>query len=167
MLGDPNFARTVVLVTEHGVDGAMGIVLNRPSGHSIGESVAELAGMLGDQPLWVGGPVQPNAVVVLAEFSDPSAAAWLVVADVGFLGADHDVEEIARSTRRARIYAGYSGWGPGQLEAELEREDWIVEAPIPRELFPEDPETLWADVLGRMGGQYTLISKMPEDPSVN
>lgn len=166
-LADPNFARTVVLITEHNAEGAMGIVLNRPSGHSIGESVSELAGLDGEQRLYVGGPVQPNAVVVLAEFSDPAAAAWLVVADVGFLAADREPEEIEHATRRARIYAGYSGWGPGQLEAEVEREDWIVEPPIPRELFPDDPSSLWADVLARKGGQYALLSRMPEDPSVN
>jgi putative transcriptional regulator len=69
--------------------------------------------------------------------------------------------------RRGRFYAGYSGWGPGQLEAEMEQESWIVEPPIPHELFPDDPEKLWNDVLARKGGQYALISRMPEDPSLN
>ena len=69
--------------------------------------------------------------------------------------------------RRGRAYAGYSGWGEGQLEAELEIDSWIVEAPIPAELFPDDPETLWSDVLARKGGQYALIARMPADPSQN
>ncbi|UJA20163.1 hypothetical protein HJD18_08000 [Thermoleophilia bacterium SCSIO 60948] len=166
-LDDPNFARSVVLVTQHSEEGAMGIVLNRPSETISTDSIDELEGLGGGEPLYVGGPVQPNAVVVLCEFTDPAASAWLVVADVGFLAADADKAAAADHVRRARVYAGYSGWAAGQLEAELEREDWIVEPPIPRELFPADPERLWADVLERKGGQFALLSRMPEDPSLN
>lgn len=167
VLADPNFARSVVLVTEHNADGAMGIVLNRPAGAPARKLLPALAEIAGDDPLFVGGPVQPEAVVLLAEFSDLDAAAWIVVADVGLASADTDVAELVPAVRRGRFYAGYSGWGPGQLEAELEAESWIVEPPIPAELFPDDPETLWHDVLRRKGGQYALISRMPEDPSVN
>ena len=167
VLVDPNFARTVVLLTEHSEDGAMGIVLNRPSEAPARELLPILEEIAGDDPLFVGGPVQPEAVVLLAEFSDPDAAAWIVVADVGLASAGTDIDELVPAVRRGRFYAGYSGWGPGQLEAELEQESWIVEPPIPAELFPESPETLWSDVLERKGGQYALISRMPEDPRVN
>jgi putative transcriptional regulator len=166
-LVDPNFARTVVLMTEHSDEGAMGIVLNRPAEARARELLPALEEIAGDDPLFVGGPVQPQAVVLLAEFSDTEKAAWLVVADVGLASADADVEELAPAVRRGRFYAGYSGWGPGQLEAEMEQDSWIVEPPIPRELFPDDPETLWNDVLARKGGQYALISRMPVDPSLN
>jgi putative transcriptional regulator len=167
-LVDPNFARTVVFLTEHNTEGALGIVLNRPADASVGEVVPQLTEVApaGD-PVYVGGPVQPQALVVLAEFSDPSVAAWIVVADVGFVSAGADTDQLAASTRRGRVYAGYSGWGDGQLEAELEADSWIVEPPMPAELFPEDPESLWSDVLARKGGQYGLIARMPEDPSVN
>jgi putative transcriptional regulator len=164
---DPNFARTVVLMTEHNDEGAMGIVLNRPADAQARELLPVLEEIAGEDPLFIGGPVQPQAVVLLAEFSDPEAAAWLVVADVGLASADTDIEELQPAVRRGRFYAGYSGWGAGQLEAEMEQESWIVEPPIPRELFPDDPETLWHDVLARKGGQYALISRMPEDPSLN
>lgn len=167
VLVDPNFARTVVLMTEHSDEGAMGIVLNRPSEAPARELLPILEEIAGDDPLFVGGPVQPEAVVLLAEFSDPDAAAWIVVADVGLASAGTDIDELVPAVRRGRFYAGYSGWGPGQLEAELEQESWIVEPPIPAELFPESPETLWSDVLERKGGQYALISRMPEDPRVN
>jgi putative transcriptional regulator len=167
VLVDPNFTRTVVLMTEHSEDGAMGIVLNRPSEAPARELLPILEEIAGDDPLFVGGPVQPEAVVLLAEFSDPDAAAWIVVADVGLASAGTDVDALVPAVRRGRFYAGYSGWGPGQLEAELEQESWIVEPPIPAELFPESPETLWSDVLERKGGQYALISRMPEDPRVN
>lgn len=167
-LVDPNFARGVVFITEHNEDGAMGIVLDRPSETKVGEIVPQLEGVAGaEAPIYVGGPVQPSALVVLAEFSDPSAAAWIVVADVGFASADVDMEALAGSVRRARVYAGYSGWGPGQLEAEMEQDSWIVEPPLPAELFPEDPAGLWSGVLARKGGQYALVARMPDDPSLN
>jgi putative transcriptional regulator len=69
--------------------------------------------------------------------------------------------------RRGRLYAGYSGWGPAQLEAEIELDSWIIEPPMPAELFPDDPDTLWSGVLDRKGGQYALIARMPDDPSMN
>ena len=69
--------------------------------------------------------------------------------------------------RRARVFAGHAGWGPGQLEAELEEESWIVEPPRREEIFSEDPEQLWAAVLRRKGREYALLSTMPPDPSVN
>jgi putative transcriptional regulator len=167
-LVDPNFARSVVFITEHNEDGAMGIVLDRPSDTVVGDVVPQLSDVAGaDAPIYVGGPVQPTALVVLAEFSDPSAAAWIVVADVGFASADVDMDELPASVRRARVYAGYSGWGAGQLEAELELDSWIVEPPLPKELFPDDPAALWSDVLARKGGQYALVARMPADPSVN
>jgi putative transcriptional regulator len=145
----------------------MGIVLNRPSDATAGEVVPALADVTGDDPLFVGGPVQPEAIVLLAEFSDPSAAAWIVAADVGLASAETDLDELTEVVRRGRLYAGYSGWGAGQLEAEMEQESWIVEPPLPAELFPDDPETLWSDVLARKGGSYALVARMPEDPSLN
>ncbi len=119
-LVDPNFARTVVFITEHNDEGAMGIVLNRPSETSVESVVPELAEIAGGEPIYVGGPVQPEALVLLAEFSNLEAAAWVVVADVGLASADVDLEQLAASVRRGRVYAGYSGWGAGQLEAEME-----------------------------------------------
>jgi putative transcriptional regulator len=166
-LVDPNFARTVVLITEHTEDGAMGIVLNRPSETTLEEVAPELAAVAGEGPIFVGGPVQPNALVLLAEFADPDAAAWIVAADVGLASAELDLDEISGAVRRGRVYAGYSGWGEGQLEAELELDSWIVEPPLPAELFPDDPATMWRDVLARKGGQYALIARMPADPSMN
>ncbi|MGB3098067.1 MAG: hypothetical protein E4H22_02470 [Solirubrobacterales bacterium] len=166
-LSDPNFDRAVVLITEHGEDGAMGIVLNRPSQAGVDGVIPDLSSIAGPEPIFVGGPVQPEALVVLGEFADPAKAAWIVVADVGLVSAQADLGELPEAVRRGRVYAGFSGWGPGQLEEELADESWIIEPPLPSELFPEDPETLWSDVLGRMGGEYALLARMPADPSVN
>ncbi|MFI5121550.1 MAG: YqgE/AlgH family protein [Vicinamibacteria bacterium] len=166
-LVDPNFARSVVLITEHGPEGAMGVVLNRPSEIEVGDVAPELNVVVEGEPVFVGGPVQPQALVVLAEFDDATAAAWIVVADVGFVAAETEYSELSDVVRRGRVYAGYSGWGAGQLEAELTEEAWIVEPPLPAELFPDDPEALWQDVLARKGGQFALIARMPDDPSLN
>ena len=167
-LVDPNFARTVVLITEHGPEGAMGVVLNRPSEIEVGDVAPELAAVVVDgEPVFIGGPVQPQALVVLAEFSDSRAAAWIIAEDVGFVAADTEYGDLTDVVRRGRVYAGYSGWDAGQLEGELAEEAWIIEPPMPAELFPDDPLALWQDVLARKGGQFALIAKMPDDPSLN
>jgi putative transcriptional regulator len=158
----------VVLIGEHGEGGAMGVVLNRPSDSSVAEALPQLDGVAGEgAAIHVGGPVEPGAITMLAEFEDPDDAETLVVGDVGFVRGDADPELVAGSTRRARVFAGYAGWAPGQLEAELGEESWIVETPLPDEIFSADPQRLWNDVLRRKGGRYTLLARMPEDLSVN
>jgi putative transcriptional regulator len=167
-LEDPNFTRTVVLVAEHTDEGAMGLVLNRPADMTVGESAPELEELVdASEPLYVGGPVQPTAVIVLAAFTDPGAAGLLISDDVGFLSAQLDLADSAAVTSRTRIFAGHAGWGPGQLDEELEREDWIIETPRPDELFSSDPDALWSSVLTRKGGTFALVARMPENPSLN
>jgi putative transcriptional regulator len=167
-LEDPNFLRTVVLVAEHTEEGAMGLVLNRPADVTVADSAPELEELVdGREPIYVGGPVQPTAVIVLAAFTDPGAAGLLISDDVGFLSAQLDLAESREATQRTRVFAGHAGWGPGQLDEEMEREDWIVEAPRPDELFATDPHALWSDVLTRKGGTFALVARMPVDPSVN
>jgi putative transcriptional regulator len=166
-LVDPNFARSVVLITEHNADGAMGVVLNRPSEVEVEDVAPELADVADGEPVFIGGPVQPQALVVLADFRDVTAAAWTVVADVGFVAAETEYGELPDLVRRGRVYAGYSGWGSGQLEGELAEEAWIVEPPQPAELFAAEPERLWEKVLARKGGQFALLARMPLDPSLN
>ena len=132
-LVDPNFARTVVLITEHNDEGAMGIVLDRPSDAKVGEVVPQLADAAGpDEPIFVGGPVQPTALVVLAEFTDPERRGLDRHRGRRIrLSGARDGRSGRSVTRRARVYAGYSGWGAGQLEAEMELDSWIVEPPLP------------------------------------
>jgi putative transcriptional regulator len=164
---DPNFSRTVVLIAEHGDEGAMGIVLNRVSDLDVDDAAPPLADLIEPGELvHAGGPVQPTAVMIVAEFDDPDTAATLVLDRVGFVGADADFDTIAADLVRARVFAGMAGWGPGQLEAELERDDWIVEPATADDVFG-DPDTLWSAVLERKGGQYALVARMPPDPSLN
>lgn len=164
---DPNFKRTVILITEHNEDGAAGLVLNRPTEAEVSELVPALEPLVGDgEHVWLGGPVQPNGVLVLGEFVDPDDAAVPLFGSLGFPSLE-EPEEVVPLTTRRRIFAGYAGWGSGQLEDELAREDWILEAANNDDAFTDTPHELWADVLRRKGGIYELVARMPEDPSVN
>jgi putative transcriptional regulator len=165
---DPNFWRTVVLIVEHNDDGALGLVLNRPSETSVGEAVPQLASLLDpEEQLFIGGPVQPSAVLVLAEFEDPTDAALVAFDDVGVLGTGPSEEELTAGIRAGRAFLGHAGWGPGQLDGELERGDWILEPAKLEDAFSAQARGLWADVLTRKGGSYALVARMPADPSMN
>ena len=167
-LDDPNFARSVVLIGVHNDEGAMGVVLNRPSAVTVGEAVPQLQAAVGDgERVYVGGPVAPTSVVCLAEFHDPACAELIVLGRIGFPAARAGLDELADATSRWRVFAGYAGWSEGQLDAEVDRGDWIAQAALPEDVFSERPEGLWESVLTRMGGRYALIARMPEDPSLN
>jgi len=165
---DPNFRRTVVLVGEHGEQGAMGVVLNRPSGITVGDAVPPLGELTDDDALvYVGGPVQEDAVIVLAEFSEPDRAASIVFADVGFVPGEIDDPGDLGELPRARVYAGYAGWGPRQLESELEEAAWIVAPARVDDVFTSEPDALWRTALRRLGGSAAVIALLPDDPRVN
>jgi putative transcriptional regulator len=182
-LADPNFWRTVVLIVEHNDEGALGLILNRPSETTVGDGLPQLAGLVDpDEEVHLGGPVAPSAVMVLAEFTDPVEAALLAFDSVGIVGTggpagtgtgaggtggSGGTGESTPDVTAARAFAGHAGWGPGQLDAELERDDWILEPARRSDAFTEDPASLWASVLARKGGSYALIARMPADPSQN
>jgi putative transcriptional regulator len=162
VLSDPNFHRTVVFLAEHGEEGAMGIVLNRPTETSVGDAVPELSSIAGqEEPVYVGGPVSTSSVLAVAELDDPEDASELLFGTVGFV-QEPDVPVV-----RGRVFLGYAGWGAGQLESELEEESWLVLPAEPDDLFSDDPDGLWSSVLRRQGGPYALLSLMPPDPSLN
>ena len=167
-LRDPNFARSVVLIGAHSEDGAMGVVLNRPSAVTVAEAVPALGEAVGeDEPVYVGGPVHQSSIVVLAEFLDTSNAGLLVLDSIGFPSSDADLDGLAGTTVRGRVFAGYAGWSAQQLEAEIEDGDWIAHDAGPEHIFSELPSELWRTVLEDMGGSYALVARMPLDPSVN
>ena len=167
-LADPNFWRTVVLVVEHSDEGALGLVLNRPSEMSVADAVPELEGLVDpSDDLFVGGPVQPLSVIVLAEFEDPGDAALIAFEDVGVLAAGAPLTELAAGVKEGRAFVGHAGWAPGQLDSEIERGDWILEPARRADAFSAQPMELWGEVLTRKGGSYALIARMPADPSVN
>jgi putative transcriptional regulator len=165
---DPNFRRTVVLVGAHSEEGAMGVVLNRPSEVTVGEAVPQLEQAVGElETVFVGGPVQPSSIVFLAEFLDPSPAGLLVLGRIGFPAPEADIDELSDAIARRRVFAGYAGWGEGQLDEELDQGDWIAQPARPEDVFTQDPDELWSKVLARKGGAYALMARMPLDPSVN
>jgi len=166
-LFDPNFRHTVVLVGEHNADGALGVVLNRAMDVTVAEAVSALASLVPPgELLYQGGPVQPTQPVLIAELSHPELADLLVFGTVGFL-----VGEVSADVRpgilRARVFAGYSGWGPGQLEREMEEGSWILDPAREDDVFTDNPDTLWSRVLQRKGPEYQRLSRMPFDPSMN
>jgi putative transcriptional regulator len=163
---DPNFRKTVVLIAHHDDDGAMGLVLSRPSEVAAEDAVPALEGFPGaSDPIFVGGPVQPEAFMVLAEFEDVTEAAAPIMDGLGFMPADSEPEDL--SIRRLRLFAGYSGWGAGQLEAELAEPSWIVVEAEADDAFVDDPDELWRTVLHRKGGPFSLMENMPFDPGLN
>jgi len=162
---DPNFRRTVVLVAEHNEEGAIGVILNRPSGMTVADAAPDLEPLVGGEaPIFAGGPVQPTSGVVLAEVAETEEA---IFAGVVLLPGLTELGEAASDAQRVRVFAGYAGWGPGQLDDELERDDWILDDARPDDVFSEEPDSLWADALLRKGGQYALVARMPDDPSLN
>jgi putative transcriptional regulator len=165
---DPNFMRSVVLIGVHSEEGAMGVVLNRPSDVTVADAVPQLAETVGgEERVHVGGPVASGSIVLLAEFRDPGPAAVLVLGRIGFPAPDAGIEELTEATMRGRVFAGYAGWGAGQLDAEVESGDWIAQTALPEDVFAEEPEGLWGGVLRRKGGSYALLARMPVDPTVN
>lgn len=166
-LFDPNFRKTVVLIAHHDDEGAMGVVLNRSLEVPVSEAVPPLSGLVdAEDPVFQGGPVEPASVVVVADFLDPSRAQLLALGSIGFLPSESD-DDIGTAISRARVYAGYAGWGAGQLEAELAEDSWILESARPEDVFHPNPDRLWNDVLRRKGASFDLIRLMPDDPSMN
>ena len=166
-LEDPNFRRAVVLIGHHDDDGAVGVVLNRESEVEVAVAVPPLAGLVepGDR-LFIGGPVSSQSAVVVADFEHPEQAEVVAFDSIGFLPEETDADALG-GLRRARVFAGYAGWGAGQLEAELDEGSWITEPALSTDVFTEDPDALWGFVLRRKGPEYRLMSTMPFDPDLN
>ncbi len=166
-LYDPTFRHTVVLIGEHNADGALGVVLNHALNGTVQERLPPLSDLVPPgEPLFQGGPVQPTSAVLVAEFAHPEFADMLVFGSVGFLVGDVSAD-VQPSVLRARVFAGYSGWGPGQLEAEMHVDSWIIEPAQVDDVFTDAPDLLWSRVLERKGPEYKQLSRMPYDPSMN
>jgi putative transcriptional regulator len=167
-LQDPNFRRAVVLLLEHTDEGAVGVVLNRPSDTEVASAVPDLTEVVADRdPVFIGGPVSPGSVIALAEYRDPTVAGSAICGSIAPIEFGTAPDELVAQVTRARAFAGYAGWGPGQLEGELEEEAWFTDPALPGDVFSERPEQLWSHVLERKGSQYKLVARMPEDPRMN
>ncbi|MGI8491468.1 MAG: YqgE/AlgH family protein [Acidimicrobiales bacterium] len=177
LLPDPNFDRTVVLVLVHNDEGALGVVLNRPTDTRVGVPLPKWESLAADPAVvFVGGPVNHQAALCLARVSGGSLGgpeteadgSWIRVAgEVGTLDLDSEPAFLANDLAALRIFAGYAGWGAGQLEAEIAAGAWWVVDADPSDVFSGDPDGLWKAVLRRQRGGLALASAYPDDPSMN
>lgn len=168
-LKDPNFLRTVVLLTEHNEDGAVGFILNRPIQYSLNDILPEFP--IFDCPVFLGGPVQQDSLHYVHNIAAMSESSAEVVPGL-FWGGDFEYLKslvIAGQVKPEdiRFFVGYSGWGPEQLQNELDTESWIVAKPKPKFTFQSPSEGLWKDILHSMGRKYQIISNYPSDPRDN
>jgi putative transcriptional regulator len=168
-LNDPNFKRSVVLLTEHNGQGSIGFILNRPISFRVNEIIEDFPEF--DAPVFLGGPVQQDSmhfihrIVALAEEGDEIAPGVYWGGDFERLKLLVEAGEV--TPEDVRFFVGYSGWGPDQLEAEMAQRAWIISPPLPQMTFADDPKGLWRDILQAMGGKYRSFSTYPEDPSLN
>ena len=170
-LRDPNFRQTVVLLCEHGVEGALGVVVNRPTAMSVSEALPQVSILEGQRHvLFSGGPVQTNQVMMLYRLDQLPENSHHVFDGI-CLGGDTDLVDrilTASEGREAfRAYIGYSGWGPGQLESEMQTGSWLTIPADPNAVFEKDPARIWPDIVSAMGDDYRHYADMPFDPSLN
>ncbi|SER69520.1 putative transcriptional regulator [Propionibacterium cyclohexanicum] len=165
------FDQAVILLLDNDENGAIGVALNKPSTTPVSNVLPAWAGQLNPPPvLFAGGPVTPNGAICLAKVLDRSEEppGWRpVVGDVGLLHLDTPVEIVHGAYSDVRVFAGYAGWQPGQLEAELRQHVWIRSTPREEDIFGTNAQGLWRRVLRRQGGEAALLSAYTDDPSRN
>lgn len=169
-LEDPNFDRTVVYVLEHHDDGALGVIINRPIAEELVEPL-DRWNELAAGSVFLGGPVEPDALIALALTKRVLSEATDELAPVSGSIASADLTAdpafVAASVNAVRVFRGYSGWGPGQLESEIEAGAWLVLDAEPNDVFDPDPDGLWRSVLRRQGGRLAWLADAPDDLSMN
>lgn len=169
-LDDPNFERAVVLILDHDEEGALGVVLNRASSVPVRETIADWADLAAvPSVVFGGGPVEPTAVVALGvatPVATPDTGA-AILGRVRLVDLDQDPVVASDELERIRIFAGYAGWAPEQLEDEIAQGAWFVVDAEPEDVFTEDPVGLWHAVLRRQPGELRLLATYPTDPTLN
>lgn len=170
-LVDPNFKQTVVLLCEAGEDGSMGLVVNRPTPLRLSEALPEQDILQGsDVPVYMGGPVQTDRILILNRGGSPVEGFLPIFSEIALGGTLEALKEAATGlgiTGEFRPYRGYAGWGPGQLEDEIDEGAWLVLPGDPDAVFTRHPERLWQEIMGRTGGMLGIYASMPPDPTVN
>jgi putative transcriptional regulator len=169
-LYDPNFFRTVVLVLEHGEDGAIGVVLNRPSETGVGETLPDWDDLASDPGMvFVGGPISPEAAIGLARAGTAEHAdGWApLFGPLGTVDLGREPVALPVAVQNLRVFAGYAGWSGGQLDGEVESGGWFVLDAAPDDVFTSEPGILWASVLRRQGGRLAMFATAPAHPSLN
>jgi len=168
-LPDPNFSRSVVLLTEHNGEGSVGFVLNRISEYTVGELVDDMEGF--KAPVYLGGPVGLNQLFFIHTLGMEIMPNSKEIMEGLWWGGDFDqlkfyIDTGQVSNNDIRFFAGYSGWSKGQLQDEIREKSWIV-APTTREQVLMDAESYWKKVISGLGSRFRLMGNFPEDPSLN
>ena len=170
-LRDPNFRQTVVLLCEYGAEGALGVIVNRPTAISLTEALPQIPILEGQRHiLFSGGPVQPNQVMVLYRVSEEPIETHHVFDGVylgGSLGRLEQLMVTPKTNESFRAFMGYSGWAAGQLENEMKTGSWLTLPGDPSIVFEKDPANVWPDIFRSLGGQFAMYAEMPADPSLN
>ena len=166
---DPNFFRTVVLVCDMNDEGALGVIINRPTDIAVGDHLPGWVERLSrPEVVFQGGPVQPATALGLAQRDTQTPAGWTEVLDsVGLLDMTQAPGDVVGDLTTLRVFAGYAGWGSGQLQAEVAGGDWVVAEARTEDVFAEHPDDLWRSVLRRGGGPPAMYADFPLDPSSN
>ena len=170
-LRDPNFCQTVVLMCEHGSGGSLGLVVNRRTEHHIMDVLPQTSGLHERAGLvYSGGPVQKDNLLILHRVSKLVPESQPIFDGVclgGDLTALEEVSSEGEQTDLVRVYMGYAGWAPGQLQFELSGGSWIVLPADLRLVFARDPQQMWANVMRSLGQKFTHYATMPPDPLMN
>ena len=172
-LKDPNFDRTVVLLVAHESGGALGVVLNRATEVPVAEVLGNWGELAGDPAvLFEGGPVQPESAICLARMrtgAHPRRVSGFhqVAGSIGTVDLSGDPDSLRDTVTGIRVFAGYSGWSPGQLEEEIDTGSWFVFDALPGDAFVSRPDDLWSMVLRRQGGMMAAVAHFPPDVALN
>ncbi|MGH3549979.1 MAG: YqgE/AlgH family protein [Pseudonocardiaceae bacterium] len=172
-LHDPNFHRTVVLIIDHGASGSLGVVLNRPSNVAVRDVLPSWGPHATlSQALYVGGPVQRRAALCVAALpagvdAERTAGMIKVRGALALIDLEADPELLAPQLRGLRVFAGYAGWGEGQLAGEISRGDWVVVPALVDDVLAPPETDLWSQILRRQGMPLALLATYPPDPTHN
>ncbi len=168
-LNDIYFKRSIVLLTEHGSDGTVGFVLNKPVNMQLSEIINDLPNF--DAYISIGGPVNTNTVHYIHTLGDKIPNSLKVKNDLWWGGDFETLKELIKSNQIGKhevmFFLGYSGWMPNQLKNELMQNSWLVCNIDTRTIMFHNKNSLWTDMLQRMGNRYKMWINSPEDPSMN
>ncbi|MCI0715782.1 MAG: YqgE/AlgH family protein [Chlorobi bacterium] len=168
-LNDPNFKRTIILLTEHGEEGSVGFVLNKPTAYKINDIVEEFPKF--ESLVYYGGPVQLNSIQFIYKGENVMDGSAEILPGL-FWGGSFEILKLLIQSRQVkpqdfRFFLGYSGWGEHQIEDEIELNSWIVADTTIDNIFSDEPDKLWRDILKSMGKKFAILASFDDNPSVN